>query len=119
MLHSIERLFHANHRVDRDSVRVLTSQDVDTIRAMVLGKQDCAGRIRAIGIFAATGHPDAPDVFSTVLDDQQAETAVRATAATYLARVAGPKAEGVFLNSLTRASDPLLRVKLVAALGRI
>jgi HEAT repeats len=115
----LDLLFQTSHRLTQDAVGSLTAADLDQLRSIASGSQPSLYRARAIDALVLAAAPDAPQLLGEILGNPDEDPAVRAAAATQLARTARPEAEDLLLRGLATATNLIVRVKILGALARV
>lgn len=115
----LDLLFQTGHRLDEQAVGSLTSNDLDQLRSIASGAEPSPFRARAMDALVMAGTPDVADVLGEILENPRQDPAVRAAAATQLARTGRTEVEDILLRSLPATTDLVVRLKIVAALARV
>lgn len=114
----VEQWFYGNHQIDRNLLDQFEPEDIEKLRAMVIGREASPNRTHALNLFTAIRPPNAHEILGEVLVRPDEDTALRAAAATHLGRLGGKDAEQILLKALADTLAPLLQTKIAAALGR-
>jgi HEAT repeat protein len=115
----LDLLFQTSHRLSEEAIRSLTATDLDQLRSIASGGEPSPYRARAMDLLVMAATPDLPQLLAEILGNADEDPAVRAAAATQLARTGRPQVEDLLLRSLPTATDLVVRVKIVAALARV
>jgi hypothetical protein len=115
----LELLFQTSHRLNQEAVGSLTAADLDRLQSIVSGREPSPYRARAMDALVLAAAPVAPQLLGEILGNSDEDSAVRAAAATQLARTARPEAEDLLLRVLPAVTDLVVRVKIVGALARV
>ena len=115
----LELMFQTSHRLDEEAVKSLTAADLDRLRSIASGGEPSPYRARAMDALVMAATPDVPQVLDEILGNPGEDPAVRAAAASQLARTGRPEAEDFLLRRLPTATDLVVRVKIAGALARV
>ncbi|HEU5474258.1 MAG TPA: HEAT repeat domain-containing protein [Actinophytocola sp.] len=106
-------------RAESAAIDSLDRAALDELRAIAGGAAHPHYRLRAMSLLAAAKPDDGRQLFRAALRDECADVTVRAAAATWLSRFAGPQAQAALLAALaSERSVPVLH-KIIAGLARV
>jgi HEAT repeats len=112
-------IFQTSHRLNEESLKSLTAVDLDRLRSIASGAEPSPYRTRAMEALVMAATPDVPQVLAEILGNRGENPAIRAAAASQLARTGRPEAEDLLLRWLPTATDLVVRVKILGALARV